>query len=310
VHGGLETWVLDPFSLVKEAPVCIEPDGALSGTTLGWGKPKEVGVVARSHRLVRTTAAPGRLDGRYVGAYTSNVSNCFEASVMTASPAPSTTAMFDGIAPRYDLLNRVLSGGVDQRWRKRVVAEALRGPAGARLDACAGTLDLSAMLADASPHERVVAVDLAAEMLRHGRHKAPAVETVVGDACALPFPASTFASAVCGFGVRNVSSAEAFARESLRVLVPGGRLVVLEAFRPERVVGIVLHRTYVRYVFPALGAVVSRNRGAYEYFVRSVRGFSTRSAFQQLLRRVGFTNVHGYDVTLGLAGIVVAEVPR
>jgi ubiquinone/menaquinone biosynthesis methyltransferase len=224
------------------------------------------------------------------------------------SASATTTAMFDRIAPRYDLLNRLLSGGIDQRWRRRVVSE-VAGLGGARLDLCAGTLDLAALLSRAAPTERVVAVDLAAEMMRHGRRKAPFVETVVADVCALPFEAHTFAVATCGFGVRNVASPEAFAREVLRVLAPGARLVVLEAFRPEHAIGAFLHRAYVGRVFPALGAVISRNRDAYEYFVRSVRSFLTRRELEALLLRVGFKTVRGYDVTLGMAGIVVAEAP-
>ena len=228
---------------------------------------------------------------------------------MTTDWAESNRAMFDDIAPRYDLLNRLLSAGIDQRWRRQVVAEVRSAPAGARLDLCAGTLDLAAMLVTAAPSERVVAVDLAEQMMRAGRRKAPRVEAIVADVCALPFEGASFAAAVCGFGVRNVDSPEVFAREALRVLAPRGRLVVLEAFRPRKAVGAFLHRAYVGRVFPALGAVLSRNRGAYEYFVRSVRGFITRPEFEALLSRAGFRAVHGYDVTLGLAGIVVAEAP-
>jgi ubiquinone/menaquinone biosynthesis methyltransferase len=215
-------------------------------------------------------------------------------------------AMFDRIAPRYDLLNRLLSGGLDQSWRKRAVHELVNAPRGTRLDVCAGTLDFSKLLADDAPNERVVAVDLAEEMMRAGKHKAPRVETVVGDACALPFEDASFAAAVCGFGVRNVSSCDAFAREMHRVLAPGGVLVVLEAFRPERAVPAMLHRAYVGKMFPALGALLTRDPGAYDYFVASVRAFHTRRAFERLLQNASFDDVRGYDVTLGMAGIVVA----
>lgn len=221
--------------------------------------------------------------------------------------AAGVRAMFDRIAPRYDLLNRLLSGGLNQRWRKRAVRELDRAPRGPRLDLCAGTLDFAAMLADAFPSERVVAVDLAEEMMRAGRAKAPRVETVVADATALPFEDGAFAAATCGFGARNVASLEAFAREAARVLAPGGVLVVLEAFRPERPLPAFLHRAYVGRVFPALGAVLSRDREAYEYFVASVGAFVTRRAFEQLLKNAGFRAVRGWDVTLGMAGIVSAE---
>lgn len=220
--------------------------------------------------------------------------------------AEGVRAMFDRIAPRYDLLNRLLSGGLDQTWRRRAVRELERAPRGPRLDVCAGTLDLSKLLAEATPHERIVAVDLAEEMMRAGHAKAPRVETIVGDACALPFDAGTFAGGVCGFGVRNVASTESFAREMHRVLAPGGVLVVLEAFRPERALPAMLHRAYVGKMFPALGALLTRDPAAYDYFVASVSAFHTRRAFERLLADAGFVSVRGYDVTLGMAGISVA----
>ncbi len=216
-------------------------------------------------------------------------------------------AMFDRIAPRYDLLNRIVSGGLDQRWRRRAIAELARAQRGPRLDLCAGTLDLSAMLVEASPSERVVAVDITEAMMERGRSKAPTVETVVADACQLPFEDATFGAAVCGFGVRNVSSPESFAHEALRVLAPRGMLVVLEAFRPARALPALLHRTYMRRAFPALGAIATRDRTAYDYFVASVGAFLTRRELEELLVKVGFCAVRGYDLTFGMAGVVIAE---
>ena len=215
--------------------------------------------------------------------------------------------MFDRIAPRYDLLNRLISGGLDQRWRRRTIAELRSAPAGARLDLCAGTLDLSAMLAGAFPGERVVAVDVAEEMMKRGRAKAPRVETLVADVCALPLPDGGFGGAVCGFGVRNVAAPDRFVSEAFRVLSPGGVLVVLEAFRHERPLSRSLHRLYVSHAFPALGALFLRDRGAYAYFAKSVGEFLTRRQFMELCEGAGFASVRGYDLTLGMAGVVVAQ---
>src|SRR5580765_4575757 len=125
-------------------------------------------------------------------------------------------AMFDRIAPQYDRINRFITGGLDKRWRRQAIEELGRAPKGPRLDLCAGTLDFAGLLEDSWPDERVVAVDLAEEMMKRGRKKAPHAETIVADVCALPFEDATFAAATCGFGVRNVSNVSAFAREALR----------------------------------------------------------------------------------------------
>jgi len=219
-------------------------------------------------------------------------------------------AMFDRIAPKYDRINRVITGGLDKRWRRKAIEELARAPKGPRLDLCAGTLDFAGLLERAWPDERVVAVDLAEEMLKRGRAKAPRTETVVADVCALPFEDATFAAATCGFGVRNVSSLEGFAREAFRVLQPRGILVVLEAFRPERAIPAFLHRAYVGRAFPALGKIFLRERAAYEYFVASVGQFVTRRDFEALLRDAGFCAVRGREMTFGVSGLVVAEKSR
>ena len=218
--------------------------------------------------------------------------------------------MFDRIAPQYDLLNRFITGGLDKRWRRRAIEELRRAPKGPRLDLCAGTLDFAGLLERTWPEERVVAVDLAAEMMKRGREKAPRAETIVADVCALPFEDATFAAATCGFGVRNVSDVRAFAREALRVLQPRGILVVLEAFRPEQAIPAFLHRAYVGRAFPALGRLFLRERAAYEYFVASVGQFVTRREFEATLRDAGFCAVRGREMTFGVSGLVVAEKAR
>jgi ubiquinone/menaquinone biosynthesis methyltransferase len=219
-------------------------------------------------------------------------------------------AMFDRIAPQYDRINRLITGGLDKRWRRRAIEELRRAPRGPRLDLCAGTLDFAGLLSEAWPDERVVAVDLAEEMMKRGREKAPRAETVVADVCALPFGDASFAAATCGFGVRNVSDVEAFAREAFRVLEPRGILVVLEAFRPARAIPAFLHRAYVGRAFPALGKMFLRERDAFDYFVASVGQFMTRRDFEALLRDVGFCAVRGREMTFGVSGLVVAEKPK
>ena len=216
--------------------------------------------------------------------------------------------MFERIAPTYDLVNRLMSAGVDRRWRARAVAEVSGGPEGPVLDLCAGTMDLTEMLARARPAARLVAADFAPAMLEKGRHKAPQAEVVVADAAALPFEAATFAVVMCGFGMRNLADPLAGAREVRRVLRPGGVFVTLEFFRPTRTVSRAFHRAYAALVLPAVGGLLSGDRGAYDYLARSMAGFLSRAEYEDALLGAGFARVEGNDLTLGVAAIVRAEV--
>jgi ubiquinone/menaquinone biosynthesis methyltransferase len=131
----------------------------------------------------------------------------------------------------------------------------------------------------------------------------------VGDATALPFADGEFAGVVCGFGMRNLSDPRVGAREVLRVLRPGGVFVTLELFRPSRLITRAFHAAYARLVLPTLGGWLSGDRGAYEYLAKSMAGFLRRREYERALVDVGFSRVHGVDLTLGVASIVRAEVP-
>lgn len=218
-------------------------------------------------------------------------------------------AMFDRIAPTYDVLNRVLSAGTDRRWRARAVHELRGAPAGAWLDLCAGTMDLTALLADANEGERVVAADFAPHMLDAGRRKAPRAEVVVADAMALPFADGEFSAVICGFGMRNLANPARGAREARRVLRAGGVFVTLELFRPTRVATRLFHGAYARVVLPTVGGLVSGERAAYRYLARSMEGFMSREEYARCLAGAGFARITSKDLTLGVASIVRAEVP-
>ena len=216
--------------------------------------------------------------------------------------------MFGRIAPTYDLLNRVLSGGLDVAWRQRAV-DALEGaPRGPSLDLCAGTLDLTVMLDRARPHQRLIASDFSEPMLLQGRAKVPRAEIVVADAQALPFEDASLAAVICGFGIRNVADPEKAVREVRRVLVPGGVFVTLEFFRPSRLATKLFHRVYASLLLPAVGGLLSGDRGAYAYLARSMDGFLSLAEYERAVTQAGFVGVKSEALTLGVASIVRAQV--
>jgi ubiquinone/menaquinone biosynthesis methyltransferase len=215
--------------------------------------------------------------------------------------------MFDRIAPTYDLANRVMSMGVDKHWRKRAIAALGDPPEGALLDSCAGTLDLTALLAKKFPERRLVAMDFAGEMLEHGKEKAPTAERVLGDATKMPFADQEFAAAICGFGMRNLKNTEEGTRDMFRVLKRGGVFVTLEFFKPASTSSRMFHAAYARAVLPTAGGWLSGERSAYAYLAASMKGFLLRTEYESLLKTSGFTTVAGFDLLLGIASVVVAK---
>lgn len=233
-----------------------------------------------------------------------------ELAARAAAPrehAEANREMFDRIAPTYDLMNRLMTGGIDRRWRSRVIA-MLHDVEGPILDLCAGTLDLSAMIEDAKPTSRVVACDVSAKMLEAGRGKVLRVETVVGDALALPFADREFAAVVCGFGVRNVSDLDRLLAQVRRVLRPGGVFITLELFKPKGLATRALHGAGLRFALPTLGAVVAKDKDAYAYLASSMAGFVTRDDYERLLVKHGFAAVDATDLIMGVASIVRGRV--
>lgn len=225
--------------------------------------------------------------------------------------APEVQRMFEALAPRYDLGNRVLSLGLDQRWRRAAV-QAL-GPAaqGEVLDLCAGTMDLTVQLLGAGA-SRVVALDFSAAMLEAGAAKLPPgapVTRVTADARALPLPDRSVDAILCGFGLRNVPELPRALAECARVLRPGGVLVVLEFFQPTGWLPRLLQASYNRVVMPALGGLLTGYGAAYRYLAGSIDSFCTLDQFDALLRAQGLTPSR-QELFPYVAAISVARAPE
>jgi len=216
--------------------------------------------------------------------------------------------VFSEIAPRYDLLNHVLSLNVDRRWRKAAVRQLdwARVPGGTYLDACAGTYDLSLALAGQPGFTgRVVATDFAHPMLAQGTPKIAdaAVEAVCGDTLELPFGDAAFDGATVGFGVRNLADVRAGLAELRRVLRPGARLVVLEFTEPPNRIVRAGYLFYFRHILPVVGRVVSGHPWAYTYLPESVKEFPSPDRFGALFEQVGFHDVGWRLLTGGIAAV-------
>jgi demethylmenaquinone methyltransferase / 2-methoxy-6-polyprenyl-1,4-benzoquinol methylase len=222
-------------------------------------------------------------------------------------------AMFDAIAARYDRLNRVLSAGLDRRWRRRAV-EALHLAGGETvLDVCTGTADLAIASASAMPGRiRVIGVDFAAGMLRLGRRKLAArrlsaVTLIRGDAMRLPIGDETVDDVTIAFGIRNVQHPATACRELRRVLRPGGRVAILEFGIPRVPVLGRLYLWYFRRALPWIGRIVSRHASAYAYLPQSVGRFPPPTVFAATLEDAGFVGVRTVPLTLGVVYLYVAR---
>lgn len=218
--------------------------------------------------------------------------------------------MFSDIAPRYDLLNHVLSLNIDRGWRRDALAALgwAERPTGRYLDLCAGTLDVGAALTRQRGFGGfVVGADFAVPMLRHGTGKAPrALLAPVGaDAQCLPIGDATMDGAIVAFGIRNVADLDTGLREVRRVLKPGARFVILEfSTPPSRVVRTCYH-AYFHHVLPRIGRLVSGHRSAYHYLPMSVAHFPTEERLADRLRAAGFAQVTWRRLTFGVAAIHV-----
>lgn len=218
--------------------------------------------------------------------------------------------MFARISRRYDLMNRIMTLGQDQRWRRMVVALCALPPGGRLLDVATGTGDIAFIARRLRPDVEVVGVDFTWEMMAVGRTKAgsPEVRFVQGDALALPFADNSFDAACSGFMMRNVVDiAQAFA-EQRRVVRPGGRVVCLEITHPRFGPWRRLFHLYFFHVVPFIGGLVSGHRDAYTYLPHSTLPFPDADSLADIMRRVGLRNVRYRRLMLDTVAIHVGEV--
>ena len=231
-----------------------------------------------------------------------------------AEAAGRVREMFGRIAPRYDLLNHLLSLDFDKAWRRRAARRfgaILGNPSAQVLDLCCGTGDLSlAFRKEAPVGAEIMGCDFAPEMLARARAKAAAagarVTFVEADALALPFGDRTFGLVSCSFGFRNLTNYERGLAEILRVLKPGGKAAILEFAEPPGKIFGSLYRFYFRRVLPRLGGLISGNASAYAYLPDSVSRFPSPEALQDQFEHVGFKDVDFERWTGGIVALHTA----
>lgn len=228
---------------------------------------------------------------------------------MSVSQAPDKTpakiaGMFDAIAGRYDLLNTVLSGGIDRYWRRCAIKSLKLTGKERLLDVCTGTADV-AIGATRRGAARVVGVDFSGAMLTHGLEKVRAaklgdrIQLIRGDAMNLPVADSTVHAATITFGIRNVQQPENACRELLRVLRPGGRIAILEFGIPSWGPFSAVYHWYNRNILPRIGSAISGHAAAYTYLPESMKTFPYGDRFSEMLRAAGFSHVEARPFMFG-----------
>ncbi len=228
-------------------------------------------------------------------------------------PKSDSWRMFDDISPRYDLLNRLLSFGLDVLWRERLAAFLPRNEGQRVLDVATGTADVLLALIKDHRVQAGFGVDMAERMLDIGRAKAARLgfENRItlhrGDAGQLPFNDNTFDTVTIAFGIRNMDDHNQILREMRRVLKPGGRALVLEFSLPENKILRTLHVFYLRTVVPAIGGLISGHGKAYRYLNQTIEHFPCGAAFCAIMQDAGFQNVNAHPLMGGIATIYVGE---
>jgi demethylmenaquinone methyltransferase/2-methoxy-6-polyprenyl-1,4-benzoquinol methylase len=220
--------------------------------------------------------------------------------------------MFDTISKNYDGLNRVISFGIDVKWRKKVVRIVKETKAESILDIATGTGDLIISMAN-SDATKLVGLDISPGMLAVGQEKinkkglSSRIEMVLGDSETLPFDASSFDAITVAFGVRNFENLEKGLSDIYRVLKPGGTLVILETSVPTKTPFKQGYKLYANYILPTIGKLFSKDKIAYDYLSKSAASFPFGTTFNNILQKIGFIAIENKPQTFGVATIYVAS---
>jgi demethylmenaquinone methyltransferase/2-methoxy-6-polyprenyl-1,4-benzoquinol methylase len=217
--------------------------------------------------------------------------------------------MFNDIAFRYDFLNRFLSAGIDIRWRKKALGYLKELKPRHILDVATGTGDVAIMASGLLKPEKITGIDISDGMLEVGRKKVKGlglekqIELLNGDSETISFADNTFDAVTVAFGVRNFQNLEKGLSEILRVLKPGGKLVVLEFSKPRFPVIRSFYNVYMKVVTPGMGKLFSKNRNAYSYLDESIKKFPEGKNFTQILENLGYNNIQSAALSMGICSI-------
>jgi demethylmenaquinone methyltransferase/2-methoxy-6-polyprenyl-1,4-benzoquinol methylase len=226
-----------------------------------------------------------------------------------AGKKEQVASMFDSIAKKYDFLNRFLSLGIDQIWRKKAIANFKGAPIHHLLDVATGTADMALMAYQQIKPHRITGMDISEGMMQYGRIKIAQkglneiIQLKLGDSIAIPFADNTFDGAMVAFGVRNFADLEKGLAEMHRVITPGSKIVILEFSQPSQFWFKPIYQFYMNWITPNIGKLFSGNKAAYAYLNESVIAFPEGKAFLSILEKAGFKNIHQQKLSLGICSI-------
>lgn len=226
----------------------------------------------------------------------------------SASKKEQVAQMFNNISPKYDLLNRVLSMGIDISWRKKAIKMLEQEQPKLILDVATGTADFAIEALSLNP-EKIIGVDISEGMLNLGKEKIKKmnltnkIELQMGDSERLLFADETFDAVIVSFGVRNFENLEKGLQDIFRVLKKGGTLIVLEFSQPQGFIFSHLYNFYSKNILPTIGKLVSKDTAAYTYLPDSVRAFPFGNNFLKVMNKVGFTQTQYKELTFGISSI-------